>query len=444
MQNKFQHVRGCLQCHRQFSNIGGASGAGRRRASEVDTVLVRDFIQKSLYGSRKDRGGYFGRDVIASLSAPLKFGSFWGEGDYRKAVHEAHRMKPGAWLTPVEIFSPHFSNAIASYLLKQYNKRLESGEQRKDLKIYEIGGGTGTNAVHILNFLKDRAPDVYARTSYTLIEISPFMADAQRKKIGENHPEKAKVINEGLLEWCKDGSRVIDEQECFFLGFEVLDNTPHDKIAYQDASKDSYEAAVVLDPIEPQEVMRLLQDHVIKRLLHLCPQLSERLFPPRESSMVDLMKAVFFEPKLEYSAAFVPTGALLLIDVLAKSFPKHHAVLADFDQLPLPRLPPGEVKHPTLVALNSPIVCSSDPETRVLKDHATYLVPNGTADIYFPTDFDILKQMYTQVCSRDPTDVRVMKQNAFLASHADIKQTRTRSGYNPLLRDFTNTSMLLS
>ena len=30
-------------------------------------------------------------------------------------------------------------------------------------------------------------------------------------------------------------------------------------------------------------------------------------------------------------------------------------------------------------------------------DHCSYLVPPGTADIFFPTDFQMLERMYTQV-----------------------------------------------
>jgi hypothetical protein len=39
------------------------------------------------------------------------------------------------------------------------------------LLIYEGGGGGGANAVRVLDLLAERAPDVYARTRYTLIQV---------------------------------------------------------------------------------------------------------------------------------------------------------------------------------------------------------------------------------------------------------------------------------
>lgn len=36
---------------------------------------------------------------------------------------------------------------------------------------------------------------------------------------------------------------------------------------------------------------------------------------------------------------------------------------------------------------------------------------------------------------------QVMKTRAFMEKHADLSATRTKSGYNPLLEDFANTSV---
>lgn len=40
------------------------------------------------------------------------------------------------------------------------------------LEIFEIGGGYGTNALCILEYMKREAPQVYARTRYRIVEIS--------------------------------------------------------------------------------------------------------------------------------------------------------------------------------------------------------------------------------------------------------------------------------
>jgi SAM-dependent MidA family methyltransferase len=42
----------------------------------------------------------------------------------------------------------------------------------KRLVIYEFGGGYGTNARCILDFIRAMAPDLYRHMKYTIVEIS--------------------------------------------------------------------------------------------------------------------------------------------------------------------------------------------------------------------------------------------------------------------------------
>ena len=85
----------------------------------------------------------------------------------------------------------------------------------------------------------------------------------------------------------------------------------------------------------------------------------------------------------------------------------------------------------------------------------------GTSDIFFPTDFTQLQKMYEAI-RLSLSDTRSMPQSDgthrleggcrgeaivcmsrdFLESFADTKSTTTRSGYNPLLEDYANTSIL--
>lgn len=51
-----------------------------------------------------------------------------------------------AWLTPAEIFSPHYGKAIAACILESQQKALDV----QPLRIIEVGGGTGTLAADIL------------------------------------------------------------------------------------------------------------------------------------------------------------------------------------------------------------------------------------------------------------------------------------------------------
>ncbi len=87
-------------------------------------------------------------------------------------------------------------------------------------------------------------------------------------------------------------------------------------------------------------------------------------------------------------------------------------------------------------------------------DHATYLSPSeGTADIFFPTNFSVLARMVDDERRRDSargTDVgapaRVLASSEFLLTYgaAQVQRTRTMTGYNPMLEDFTNTRFLLT
>ena len=117
------------------------------------------------------------------------------------------------------------------------------------------------------------------------------------------------------------------------------------------------------------------------------------------------------------------------------------------------------------------------------QDHATYLVPRGTADIFFPSDFELLRRVYDAAgeeaaaarevegggegrCgppasspltaaaaeaadgpspSLPPRRAAVASSSAFLRRHyRDAGCCRTLGGYNPLLDDFSNTAVLTS
>jgi hypothetical protein len=81
-------------------------------------------------------------------------------------------------------------------------------------------------------------------------------------------------------------------------------------------------------------------------------------------------------------------------------------------------------------------------------DHGTLLVPLGSADIFFPTDFDLLCRLYRESAAtaaaargaRPPAvTARHTPSREFFIRLADLRATATLSGYNPLLEDFANT-----
>lgn len=142
--------------NRDFSSVPTAATTATTDDDSVDVVvLTREYIYGALYA--KDNG-YFttqDRQVLHAPPAPIDFTDLWGAFDYRREVATLYKEKKEAWLTPVEVFAPYYSHAIAKYMLS-------SPFFHKHMTIYEIGGGAGTNALHILNYLK-------VKPSYTLI-----------------------------------------------------------------------------------------------------------------------------------------------------------------------------------------------------------------------------------------------------------------------------------
>ena len=110
----------------------------------MSKVLCRQFLHAQLYARSH---GYFNRlqSVVHENTSSIDFHNCWGQGDYRNAVALRYRQAQNAWLTPVEIFTPWYSYAIAQYILQTKPEKII---------IYEIGGGTGTKALHILNYIQ--------------------------------------------------------------------------------------------------------------------------------------------------------------------------------------------------------------------------------------------------------------------------------------------------
>ncbi|DAZ92553.1 TPA: hypothetical protein N0F65_012783 [Lagenidium giganteum] len=415
------------------------------------SVLTREFIYGSLYASD---AGYFttqSREVLHAPDKSIDFTNLWGESEYRQVVAKLYEARREAWLTPVEVFAPFYSHAIAKYML-------HAPMAPTPLRIYEIGGGAGTNALHILNYLRDVAPDVYDKTSYTLVEISPVMAERQRQRVVAAHPKQCEVINADILTFAD--THGVQNEPCYFLAMEVLDNLPHDKVVLRDGQW--LETIVRLgDGAAPgalslQEGTRPLQDPLIRQTLEFFgSNLPLGVQYRVNTAFAKRVRQLFGQDDPVLDAAFVPTGAMQLLNTLQASFPSHHLIAADFDALPAPNLDKKStikaLHHPlsttatssgSLCAGNAPLVASKT--TGVTQDHDTYLVQGGIADIFFATDFARLKKAYCEKLGRASGEVSVVKSSTFLQEFADITKTKTLTGYNPLVQDYSNTSFILS
>lgn len=220
-------------------------------------LLCRDFIHNMLYNKAN---GYFAdevREVVHSPTNPIDFKNLWGKWEYKSTLQRLYKEEKEAWLTPAEVFAPWYSQAIAKYMLSL---------PMHPLCVYEIGGGSGANASHILDYIATHAPDVYETMQYNLIEISPRLAERQRKRM-EHHSDVCKVECLDMLTWKSQVTK-----QCFVIALEVLDNLPHDKLVLQDGQW--HQTMVDLDGSgDFLEKTDPLEDPLIRETL--------RYFPPK-------------------------------------------------------------------------------------------------------------------------------------------------------------------
>ncbi|MDX9721101.1 MAG: SAM-dependent methyltransferase [Myxococcota bacterium] len=87
-------------------------------------------------------------------------------------------------------------------------------------RVLELGGGLGYFACAILDTLRETEPELYARTEYTILELSPELQRAQRERL-RSHP-KVRFVLEDVAQLAQR-----DERYELVLSNEVLADLPH-------------------------------------------------------------------------------------------------------------------------------------------------------------------------------------------------------------------------
>jgi hypothetical protein len=412
---------------------------------------------------------------------------------------------------------PHYAHAIAQWILRT---RAAAGHAPDaPLEIIEFGGGAGTCALDILDHLQWSHGALYARTSYTIVELSARLAAEQRRRVGARHaPERYRTVEASAVDALRHRPRAA--APAFVIALEVLDNMPHDKVVVHPETGQVYETWVVPVQQQPQqqaprapadaarksaaqqthtvpgyepssgagfiEQLRPMQDPLVQRAWAHYQAIESARPPPKGiPRMLQQVRAFFNSSSSSSSSSparatarsgpiYLPTVCLQMLDRLRASLPDHHALLADFNSLP---------STDTIEGHLAPIVASKSGAANT--DHPTYLVPLGAADVFFPTDFDLLARAYAvdaigvpqsslpaalaptsapasasaataahggevgPVPGGKPAPARVcsetLSQRDFLLRYArDPKQTETRNGDNPMLDDYSNMSVLIT
>ncbi|XP_054821300.1 uncharacterized protein LOC129320120 [Prosopis cineraria] len=399
-------------------------------------ILVRDFIHSALYHPIH---GYFSHRSrsVGVLENSIKFNQLEGRTGYMRCLDNIYKQSDVSWFTPVEIFKPWYAHAIAEAIMRTANFSVP-------LKIYEIGGGSGTCAKGILDYIMLNAPSkVYNSMTYTSVEISPSLAEVQRETVGQvqSHISKFRVEYRDAAD--QTGWGDVEQQPCWVIMLEVLDNLPHDLI-YSENQVSSWKEVWVErqhDRETLSELYKPLKDSLIARCVEIMDLDKTYTTQSNERSMVkNIWSKLYPKPR----RCWLPTGCLKLFEVLHEMLPKMSLIASDFSYLP----------DVTIPGQRAPLV-STKKDGRS-SDYGNYLEAQGDADIFFPTDFWLLERI-DHYCSGwlkpevDNTSKKGKKRrtitletSSFMEEFGLPSKTRTKDGYNPLLDDFKNTKFFLS
>ncbi|XP_062149982.1 uncharacterized protein LOC133858521 [Alnus glutinosa] len=399
-------------------------------------ILVRDFIHSALYDPKH---GYFSQrsGSVGVLEKSIKFNQLEGRKVYMKYLDDIYKRSGIAWFTPVELFKPWYAHGIAEAIMRTTNLSVP-------LKIYEIGGGSGTCAKGIMDYIMLNGPArVYNNMTYISVEISPSLAEIQRETVGEvrSHLSKFRVECRDAAD--RSGWGDVEQQPCWVIMLEVLDNLPHDLLYSENQVSPWMEVWVEKqrDRETLSELYKPLQDSLIKRCVEIIDLDKNH---SSQSSAIKMARSIWSKVSPKPRRCWLPTGCLKLLEVLHEVLPKMSLIASDFSYLPDVRIP-GE---------RAPLV-STKAYGRSL-DYCSYLDAKGDADIFFPTDFWLLECM-DHYCSgwlklhKDQSSKQGRKRrtitldtSSFMEEFGVPSKTRTKGGYNPLLDDFKNTKFYLS
>lgn len=237
------------------------------------------------------------------------------------------------WHTPTELFRPYYGETIARYLVSNYKLSLYPYH---DLIIYEMGAGNGTMMLNILDFIRDTDHEVYQRTKFKIIEISPALADLQYQNLmdtldARGHRNRVEIINRSIFDW-----NTYVHSPCFFLALEVFDNFGHDTIRYDCRTEQPQQGGVLIDAEgDFHEYYNFQLDPVAARFLRVRQAAASRPFPsPLGPKYLRGLRTASPIHKDFSQPEYIPTRLMQFYDVLNKYFPAHRLVASDFNSLP--------------------------------------------------------------------------------------------------------------
>ena len=274
--------------------------------------------------------------------------------------------------------------------------------------------------LNILDYIRDYHPDVYPRTKFKIIEISSALASLQgsqlsRSASSQGHADHVEIINRSVFSW-----DIYVPAPCYILALEVFDNFAHDSIRYDPFTETPLQGTILIDTEGNfYEFYTHEVDPIVARFLQVRHAACSRPFnhPLKERKWLRRVKS-----NLPFAAnltdpEYIPTRLLEFFDILHTYFPFHQLLTSDFHSLP------GSVK-----GFNSPVV-----QTRYQRRTVPVTTPyvmQGYFDILFPTDFNMMEDVYRAVTGKL---TKITSQAEWLRRWAYTEDTECISGENPML-----------
>ena len=396
-----------LQAFLPYYNILKFIGIVNSSKLSIAFMILRRHIGKRLADYYAQPANHV---VGTIMEEGVNFRGILGEWQWKRIYRRLYQEQQGQWLTPVELFRPHYSHILANFIQQE-------SEGTSDFHIVELGGGRANNARLILDRLQ-QSPDVYDRMiSYTIVDASPSLHDFQRQTLqGGPHSQKLKFQLQDLTDVAEEKASLLSssEEPTIVMGLELLDNLAHDKVR-QSLNGKLEQAEITVD---------------------ITGQLVENFVPLTDTLLSQSLNKL---PSFGSSRPFwFPSVACGVLKHITEVRPNASILLADFDWLPQPDLE-GEVpERRSTWADGEPIVTDMKGV-----DHECFLHAPHLVDILYPTEFSKMAAILRKLCRRHP--VAFTKQADFLQTYGDKDIEATKSwltGYTPLLEDFGNCSIL--
>ncbi|KAK2741893.1 hypothetical protein FQN57_005452 [Myotisia sp. PD_48] len=422
---------------REYPMVTAKDLRSRRERPRRVKMLTRDFIEDSLYNPHY---GYFSKHAtIFTTKEPFDFSTIEDGPAFNRLLDQKYiefedRLDETnydetrqLWHTPTELFRPYYGESIARYLVTNYKLTLFPYH---DLIIYEMGAGNGTLMLNILDYIRDVDPEVYQRTKFKVIEISSSLASLQQRNLNHSihaggHGGHAEIINRSIFDW-----KTYVHSPCFFLALEVFDNFGHDAIRYDMETGQPRQGCVLIDSDgEFYEYYVGELDRIAARFLRVRQAAARRPFttPLAPPAWRKIQSMLPFAPNMTLPE-YIPTRLMQFYDILHDYFPAHRLVASDFNSLP-----------DAVPGFNAPVV-----QTRYQRRNVQVTTPyvhQGYFDIFFPTDFNVMEDVYRAITGKL---TRLSSHEDFMRRWAFVEDTETRNGENPLLAWYKNASVIVT